>query len=57
MDRLKVALVAYAVIAVLAWQTIGDQRIRWITWAILAMFAIRTLAHSKLGGRAENGAE
>ena len=57
MNRLWVALIAYAVIAVLTWQTISDQRMRWVTWAILAMFAIRTLAHSKLSDRAENGAE
>ena len=57
MNRMWVALIAYAVIAVLTWQTISDQRMRWVTWAILAMFAIRTLAHSKLGDRAENGAE
>ena len=57
MKRLRVALIAYAVIALLAWQTIGDERIRWVTWAILAMFAVRTLAHSKLSVRAESDAE
>ena len=42
MKRLWVALGAFAVLAVLAWTTIDDQKFRLATLAILAMFAIRT---------------
>ena len=43
--RLIAAMFAFAVLAVLAWQTLPDERIRWITWAILGLFAARTLIH------------
>ncbi len=43
--RLIAAMVAFAVLAVLVWQTLPDERIRWITWAVLALFAVRTLVH------------
>ncbi len=43
--RLIAAMVAFAVLALLAWQTLSDERIRWITWAVLALFAVRTLVH------------
>jgi len=46
-SRLALALVAYVVLAVLAWTTIGDQRIRLVTLAILAMFALRTWVRRK----------
>jgi hypothetical protein len=42
MNRLAMALVTYAALAVLTWTTIDDQRIRLVTIAILAMFAIKT---------------
>jgi hypothetical protein len=45
--RLAIALVAYVVLAVLSWMTISDQRIRLVTLAILAMFAVRTWVHRK----------
>jgi membrane protein implicated in regulation of membrane protease activity len=47
MNRLWVALGAYAVLAVLTLTTIDDQKFRLATLAILAMFAIRTWARSK----------
>jgi hypothetical protein len=40
--RLALALVAYVGLAVLAFATLPDQRIRLMTLAILAMFAIKT---------------
>jgi hypothetical protein len=46
-NRLSIALAAYAVIAVLAWTTLDDTRIRLVTLAILAMFAVRTVIHRK----------
>jgi hypothetical protein len=42
MNRLAIALAAYAVLGVLVWTTLSDQRIRLVTLAILAMFAVRS---------------
>jgi hypothetical protein len=42
MNRLVVALAAYVALAVLTWTTISDQRVRLVTIAILAMFALKT---------------
>jgi len=46
-NRLRMALAAYVALAVLVWATIGDQRIRLATWAILAMFALKTWVRRK----------
>jgi hypothetical protein len=46
-NRLFLALGAYVVLAVLSWTTISDQKIRLVTLAILAMFAVKTLLHRK----------
>jgi len=46
-NRLIAGLVAYVVLGILSWTTISDQRIRWVTLAILAMFAIKTWVHRK----------
>ena len=43
MNRLVVALIAYAVIAVLAWFTISDPRIRAVPLGILALFAVKSV--------------
>ncbi len=51
MNRLLIALVAYAVLAVLAWQTISDEKMRLVTLIVLAGFAVRTLAHRRDGSR------
>jgi len=45
--RLFLALAAYIVIAALAWTTLPDTRIRLVTLAILAMFALKTWARRK----------
>ena len=42
-NRLAVALIAYAVLGVLTWVTITDPRIRAITLAILALFAVKSV--------------
>jgi hypothetical protein len=47
MKRLWVALSAYAVLAILAAETITDQKFKLATLAVLAMFAIRTLSWSR----------
>jgi len=45
--RLLLALLAYAAIAVLAIKTLDDPRIRGVTLAILAMFAVKTWVRRK----------
>jgi hypothetical protein len=46
-NRLTAALIAYVVLGVLAWITIGDNRVRGITLAILAMFAVKSWLRRK----------
>ena len=47
MKRLWIALGAFAVLMLLTWITIDDQRFRLGAMAILAMFAVRTWSHSR----------
>ena len=47
MNRLTIALVAYAVIAVLAWLTISDPRVRAVPLGILALFAVKSILRRK----------
>jgi membrane protein implicated in regulation of membrane protease activity len=47
MKRLWLALGAFAVLMVLAWTTIDDQKFRLAAIAILAMFAVRTWSHHR----------
>ncbi|MGA8154120.1 MAG: hypothetical protein WB952_24440 [Terriglobales bacterium] len=47
MNRLIAGLAAFVVLGVLVWMTISDQRIRLVTLAILAMFAVKTWLHRK----------
>ena len=47
MRRLGIALMIFVALALLAWQTLADEKIRLVTLAILAMFAVRTVAASK----------
>ena len=46
MSRLQIALGVYALLAVVAWFTLPDQRFRYLTIAFLAFFAIRVLTTS-----------
>jgi len=55
--RLAIALVAYVALAILTWTTIDDQRIRLVTIAILAMFAVKTWVRRKDVMRAGHGSE
>ena len=55
MNKLGIALALYVVLALVAWITLSDQRLRWVTLAVLAMFAIRTLVHdSRIRAEAED---
>jgi len=40
--RFAIAMAAFAVLGVLAWTTLSDERIRLLCLAILAMFAFKT---------------
>jgi hypothetical protein len=44
-NRLVVALAAFVVLGLLAYTTISDERIRVVTFAILALFAVKTWLH------------
>jgi len=44
-NRLLVAYAAYVALAVLAYKTLPDPRIRMATFAILGLFAIKTWLH------------
>jgi hypothetical protein len=58
-NRLITGLAAFVVLGILTWTTISDQRIRLVTLAILAMFALKTwvrrkdLMHSGKGSDSE----
>jgi hypothetical protein len=45
--RLVLALAAYVALAALAFATLPDQRVRGVTLAILAMFAVKTWVRRK----------
>ena len=47
MSRLAMALIAYSVLGVLAFATLNDFRIRWLTLLILAMFAFKSWVRRK----------
>ena len=46
-SRFSGAMVAYAVIAILAWSTLADEKLRLATLAVLALFAVKTLVRRK----------
>jgi hypothetical protein len=45
--RLYMAMIAFVVLGAAAWMTLTDQRLRLITLAILAMFAVKTWVRRK----------
>jgi uncharacterized membrane protein YfcA len=46
-NRLLVAFAAYAALGALAYKTLPDERIRLVTFAILALFAVKTWLHRR----------
>jgi membrane protein implicated in regulation of membrane protease activity len=42
-NRLAMALAAYVVLAALAWMTLTDGKLRLATFAVLALFAVKTI--------------
>ena len=47
MNRLLLAMGAFVALGILAWTTLSDERIRLVTLAVLAMFALKTWLHRK----------
>ena len=47
MNRFWIAMAAFAALALLAWTTLADEKLRLITLAILAMFAVKTWIRRK----------
>ena len=54
--KLWIALSAFLLLAVLAWQTLDDGNIRLITLAILSLLALKTVTH-EMRMRAESGGD
>ena len=46
-NRLTFALGIYVLLGVLAWATLSDQKIRLVTLAILALFAVKSWLHRR----------
>jgi hypothetical protein len=46
-SRFTMAMVAYAVLAILSWRTLTDEKLRLATLAVLALFAVKTLVRRK----------
>ena len=46
-SRFLLAMVAYAVLAILSWNTIADEKLRLATLAVLALFAVKTVVRRK----------
>jgi heme A synthase len=44
--RLALALLAYALLAFLVWRTMEPDKIRLATFAVLGLFAFRTITHA-----------
>jgi len=47
LNRLAIALAAYLVLAVLAWTTLTDEKLRLVTLLILALFAVKTIVRRR----------
>jgi hypothetical protein len=45
LNRLTIAFAVYIFLGVLAWSTLGDEKIRLGTMLILGLFAVKTLLH------------
>ena len=47
MSKFVIAMVLFAVLEFLAWQTLTDEKIRIVAMLIVGMFAFRTWAHHR----------
>ena len=46
-SRFSIALALYGLLGLLAWLTLPDEKIRFVTLAVLAMFALRSWLHHR----------
>jgi hypothetical protein len=56
-SRLHMALGAFVVLGALAWMTLSDERIRLMTLAVLAMFAVKTWVRRKEATPPDRGSD
>jgi len=56
-NRLTTGLIAFVVLGILSWVTLSDPRIRLVTLAILAMFAVKTWVRRKDFMHPDKGSE
>ena len=54
LNRLSIALGVYVLLGILAWSTLGDSRVRAVTFAILGLFAVKTWLHRRDAMRRED---
>jgi hypothetical protein len=45
LSRFSIALAVYGLLGLLAWLTLPDEKIRFVTLALLAMFAVKSWLH------------
>jgi len=43
--KLGLALLAYAVLAILAWQTLTEGKLRAFVWLVMGLFAVKSLLY------------
>ena len=53
--RLLLALAAYAAIALAAWKTIDEIRLRAFVWVVMGFFAVKSLLHWYRTSHMDNG--
>jgi uncharacterized membrane protein YfcA len=46
-NRFVLAMIAFVVLGLLTWSTITDEKLRLATFAVLALFAVRTILRRK----------
>jgi hypothetical protein len=47
LNRFSIALVLFGLLGLLAWFTLPDSKVRAVTLALLAMFAVKTWLHHR----------
>jgi hypothetical protein len=47
LSRFSIALTLYGLLGLLAWLTLPDKQIRFVTLALLAMFAVKSWIHHR----------
>jgi hypothetical protein len=55
LSRFFIALALYGLLGLLAWFTLPDEKIRLVTLALLAMFAVRSWLHHRRDALEKDG--